>query len=120
MEHDWRELSQWEYALLQKMLTLDFPGSHIYKNQAKRALVRNVDDGYLEFLVPEEMEVAKGAQFKHFALVETPFRDADGVPASFILHERNGRLWMLERYKADSSELLLQMPPLDDLSVRLI
>lgn len=118
---DWREPSAWEHSLLSAILSADFEGNAQYRDQLQVIMVRECDaENQLEITVPRARVIDTSARVKRDALAEAAFLDTDGVPASFILHEKDGAIWFLEKFKADSSPIINKMPTVSQLTIRAI
>ena len=108
-----REISEGERQLLDRLLVDPFPGQPELKRQLASARVRTIDDhGCLEFSV---RGVPK-AEVIHRVPVEGEYDDADGVTAHVLLHVVDGNVRELEIFKEDGSEIC-QAPTVDSLRI---
>lgn len=105
-EVEWRRPSPSESALVERMLTRDFPGVKELRSQfASGILVREVDpEGSFKIRVPEHGPVAPVA---HRVPVEAETADLDGMPIIFLHHVIDGRLDELEFFRGDGEPLLV-------------
>ncbi|MEY4394995.1 MAG: hypothetical protein EBT92_18940 [Planctomycetes bacterium] len=96
-----RELKVEERALLERLLSTDFPGKEELLVQIRHCLVRGIDeDGSLEFDVQTTVDVPN---VKRGVLTEGEFYDTDGGIAHVLLHVVDGKVKELEFYKQDGS-----------------
>lgn len=99
----WRELTTDEMALLERLLSPDFPGKEELLAQIRHCLVKVIDeDGSLEFDVQSTVDVP-GVQ--RGVLTEGEFQDIDGGTAHVLLHVVDGKVKELEFYKEDGSRV---------------
>ena len=105
----WRRLTAFEAAILDKLLSTDFPGRPELLAQVSAALVRQIDvGGSLEF----DAESTAAAPVKRRIPIEAQAKDLDGTWIHALLHVVGGRVKELEFYKDDSSKIL-EIPPLE-------
>lgn len=110
---EFRELVEAERALIEALLSFDFPGSKELMAQLPGLLARRVDDdGSLVFRVRGSPSakvrggpVVEGSYPEDALATETPVR------VNVILHVKDGNLRMLEVYKDDSSPLTSPLDP---------
>jgi len=106
---EWRRLTAFEAAILDKLLSTDFPGRPELLEQVSAALVRQIDgEGSLEF----DAKSTAVAPVKRSVPIQAQAKDLDGIWIHALLHVVGGRVKELEFYKDDSSKIL-QMPPLE-------
>lgn len=103
---DWRPLEPRERAVLDRLLTAEFPGRDRLAAQARTALVRQIDDeGSLRFRVEGAPAVVTGR-----VPAEGSYQDGDdpfGPRVNLLLHVVGGRLHELEVFKDDSMSIHL-------------
>jgi ribosomal-protein-alanine N-acetyltransferase len=117
----WRAPTEWEAGLFKKLLQADFPGHDVYAEQALAAKVREIDqENQLTFFIPDSAPILTGVAAKKWALVEGNYEDRDGASVSLILHAENGRLRMLEKFKAALAPVIDESPPLEQVSVKIL
>ena len=110
MNEEFREMTEYEYDLIQKLLSIDFPGREALAKQIKSSVVRKIDnEGSLEFLV----NGAPMAQVERRIPIEAEAKDADGVAIHALLHVVTGLVKELEIYKDDSSSVI-KMPSIPE------
>lgn len=121
IQENWRKPSEWEARLFQKLLSANFPGHDIYAKQAETAEVREMDEEeQLEFRLAENAPTVTGDAARKRALVEGHYLDADERDVALILHAKNGKLRMLEKYKSWITPVELKTPDLDSITVNLL
>ena len=100
MTSELRSPTDCERAILDVLLSADFPGRDTVRALLADAEVRTIDeDGSLEIICtsPLKAEVVKQVPVEAYAT------DADGVTAEILLHVRNGKPVELEVFKRDAS-----------------
>lgn len=103
MEEVWRDPTAAERNLLERLLSVDFPGGRQLASQVKRCLVRQLDlDGSLAFRV----DASDFASVKRRVPVEAEAVDSDGVVIHALLHVVDGLVTELEICKEDGSAIL--------------
>lgn len=118
---EWREPTDWEARLLQKLLSADFPGHEIFATQAKSARVREVDEEeQLEFQIAKGAPTVQGDYAGPCAVVEGHYMDLDGRDVALMIHVDRGKLRLLEKYKSWITPVELKTPDLDSISVNLL
>ena len=114
-EAEFRALSEEERTLIKTLLSLEFPGSKELLAQLPVLLARRVDeDGSLLFSVRSSSSTLAG--MRGGVAVEGSYpEDApateNAIRVNALLHVREGKLWMLEIYKDDSSPLAGPIDP---------
>ncbi len=94
-EFQWRRPTPYEAALLRALCSLNFPENDTYMEQTECCEVTEIDEeGQLAFRVPEQMKRASKWQKP---VAEARFYQGSDW-ASFLLHVRDGELWMLEKF----------------------
>jgi hypothetical protein len=113
MENTFRSLDVNEIALLNKLLDHDFQGRDALRIQLSSVTGRRTDEhGCLELKTDEAIE----AHAEIGSPTEGRCQDVDGVAIVVMLHVRKGKLYMLEMFKEDGSEIL-KAPKAEDLRV---
>lgn len=108
-----RPLSEFEKLLLEKLFELDFVGREELRQQFSGLLAKHIDDnGSLEFKVHSSTV----APIEKVVIAEARCPDSDTdekhpVHVNILLHVKDGKLWMLEIYKDDSSPILRRPNP---------
>ena len=115
-----RPMTQYEQAVLDRMLELPFEGRDELRRQSKHALVREIADagdhaGSIEFKVEGDSR----AFVRWSVPVEGRGRDSDGAEVDFLLHLKAGIIDTLEVVKADGSNIT-RMPSAETLDVALL
>jgi hypothetical protein len=114
VEMHFRQPTQPEREVIQKLLTATFPGKDAISKQLESCLVKRIDgEGSLE-LKPNDL--VKPAKVEKRIPVEAQGRDNDGIYVHFLLHVNEGVVKELEIYKDDGSPIK-QMPQPDHLQV---
>jgi Domain of unknown function (DUF6984) len=106
----WRELTEYETSLLNRMLENDFPGRDELRAQVEDCLVETVesygdDYGSIRFKAGVE---APGPGWHNVAVTATAM-DRDGIPISYLLHVIDGSLLELEIVK-NSDDVMKRRP----------
>lgn len=113
-EENFREPSEFERRVMQRLLTVPFPGKDEIATQLNGVQVRTIDDeGSLELHPPRAARVAVAEKL---IPVEAQASDEDGVYVHFLLYAREGFVNELEIYKDDGTPIK-QMPKPDALEV---
>ncbi len=101
-----RELTDYERRVIDKLLEGDFPGRAALSEQITNSLVRELDaDGCLEFDVRTDVK----AIVKDRIPTEGEYDDIDSITVHILLHVVDGKVNELEIYKDDGSQVI-QMP----------
>lgn len=113
-DSDWREPSSLEASLLARLLRAEFPGSLSLRQQAKSALVRDLDEnGSFGILAT----VGDDAVVRHRVPVEGEYTDRDGVAVHVLIHVVDGRLDELEIFRDDSEPIVCSAVSANNLRV---
>ena len=105
-----RTLGAAERQLLERLLSVDFPGRHELLLQVETALVEPIDsEGSLRFVISSNV----AAPVVRRIPIEAQCQDADGMWIHALLHVVKGRISELEFYKDDSSPII-RMPTRDE------
>lgn len=108
-----RQLTDNERRLVNRLLEKDFPGRDAISEQVNEALVKQIDEnGSLEF----DVGIAPKAVSKFRIPTEGEIEDIDGVIVHVLLHVVDGRVSELEIFKEDNSPVK-KMP--DPIALRL-
>jgi len=108
---EWRHLTEFEKALLDKLLSISFIGRDELVAQIQLALVRQVDEeGSVEFNIDSS---TPSAQVERRIPIEMQAKDQDGIWVHALLHVVHGRVKELALYKDDSSRIV-EKPQLED------
>jgi hypothetical protein len=102
IENNFRSLTRDERALIEKMLSDPFPGRDELRSQLEVATAKRIDrEGSLA------LHVSSGPLAAAVRSVPTEAwcPDRDGVMIRLLLHIRNGRMFELEMYKDDGTEI---------------
>lgn len=103
IESTFRKLNESELDLLVFLLSQDFPGRDILKEQLKTCKVMTIDkEGGLKFDIKSDST----APVIRRVPIEAEMLDADGIKVHILLHVINGKLSELEFYKDDGSEII--------------
>lgn len=106
-----RNLTDRESQILNRMLNQLSGDQTTLVDQASMAKVDIIDEeGSLRFHLPTS--VIPVDNITERVPVTASCEDCDGVPIYFLLHIVDGKLWELEVYKADGSQIL--NPPTAD------
>lgn len=101
---NWRDLTEDERGLIEKLLSPAFPGRDALLSQLKSAsAVTALDDGTLDLQVAPD---APRAAVTSRVPVEGQTRDADGIAILILLHVVNGHLHELEIVRGDDGPIL--------------
>jgi hypothetical protein len=119
MSQGWRPLTDHERQLVEKLLSVEFPGCEVLRAQLKTARVSTIDqDGSLEFRVS-----GPPANVEQRVPTEGYYFDAEGAgqrPAvHLLLHVVGGMLNELEVYKDDGSPIEMPLDIVDLCQLRL-
>lgn len=104
-EEEFRQPTEWEQKVLTKLLELPFQGCNELRQQLDGLHVKQIDEnGSLNFEVASESRTP----YERGLAVEATCSDVDNQNLSdskihLLLHLRDGKMWMLEIYKDDSS-----------------
>jgi hypothetical protein len=115
MPPDYRNMTQWEKDVLDRLLSMDFPGCSELREQANHSTVRDVTEygdnyGSIEFSIDDAYKHYR-ALVRQRVPVEGETRDSDGVSVYVLLHVINGVLNELEIYKSDSRPMKTRPAP---------
>lgn len=106
-----RDMAGRESQILNRMLDQLPRDQATLADQANVAKVRLIDEeGSLRFSLPKS--VVPASSITERVPVTASFEDCDGMPIYLLLHIVDGKLWELEIYKADGSQIL--NPPTAD------
>jgi hypothetical protein len=112
METGFRQLTERERRIVEKLLETEFPGRYALREQIGSVTAKQIEeDGTLI------LRCASGppSPTRHTLAVEGKCKDADGMIISVMLHvDKDGFMNMLEIYKYDMSPIINQ-PSADDL-----
>lgn len=113
MSRAWRQLTDNERRLVEKLLSPEFPGCEALRAQLDTARVSVIDqDGSLQFRVS-----GPSAKVTQRVATEAYYFDAEGTglrPAvHLLLHVVDGMLNELEVYKDDGSPIAIPLAKLD-------
>lgn len=111
-----RDLRPHEQALLQRLLSRDFPGNASLREQAKNVKVAQECGCGCPSIVFAVSANARPAEVLQRVPVEAEYRDADGMGLHFLLHVNDGFLRELEMFREDS-EPIKELPWADVLVV---
>lgn len=104
-EKEFRNPTASEFAIIEKLVTLDFPGSLELRSQLDGMLVRPFedDDNYGSI----EIKVSNGqpAHTEQRVPVQARANDTDGIAVDCLLHINEGKMSELEFFKVDGSML---------------
>lgn len=109
-----RPLTSEERRILEKLLSLDFVGRKELMQQLPGLLVRDkkVDnEGSIEFEVNSNVRAPVGGMVAEGRCPDINTSEANPAYINLLLHVRDGRLWLLEFYKDDSSQILQRPDP---------
>lgn len=113
MSRAWRQLTDRERRLVEKLLSPEFPGCEALRSQLETARVSAIDaDGSLQFRVSgpsAEVEQRVPTEGYYFDAEDGGLRPAVHV----LLHVVDGRLDELEVYKDDGSPIMVPLDILD-------
>lgn len=113
MARAWRQLTDHERRLVEKLLSPEFPGCEALRAQLKTARVSTIDqDGSLQFRVsgpPANVEQRVPAEGYYFDAEGDELRPAVHV----LLHVVGGMLNELEVYKDDGSPIEIPLDRVD-------
>ena len=104
MESEFRQLSDRERGLLEKLLGASFPGRDELRTQLSSVTAKQIlEDGTLKL----RCELGVPSPSKHGLAWEAMWKDADGGDGTVMLHlDRNGFMNMLEIIKYDSTPII--------------
>jgi catechol 2,3-dioxygenase-like lactoylglutathione lyase family enzyme len=103
-----RNMTSFERALVDGLLSEDFPGRDALRAQLERASVETLDEhGCLQFRV----EAGPPAPVELTVPVEAEAQDADGGGLHMLLFVRDGVLDGLEFFRDDGAQILKVPPP---------
>lgn len=114
-EEEFRQSTEREQKVLAKLLELPFEGCTELRQQLDGLRVKRIDEnGSLNFEVTSETR----APYERGLAVEATCPDVDSQNLSdpkihLLLHLREGKMWMLEIYKDDSSRVKRDPDPKD-------
>lgn len=120
MSGAWRQPTDNERRLIEKLLSRDFPGRDALRVQLEAAHVLTIDkEGSLQFRAS-----GPSADVKHRVLAEGYYLDRDGVEngpvVNVLLHVVDGMLNELEIYKDDGSAVERTLEELDVAELHLV
>lgn len=107
-----RRLSDYERAVIRRLLERPFAGVEEARLQAEHALARDMQDeqgdnyGTIELLT-----CPRAADAFSTLIIEASSNDSDGTPVTAILHARRGVLRVLEFLKEDGTPLRAKPAP---------
>jgi hypothetical protein len=108
-----RFLTEYELAVLQRLLETDFSGRDVIAEQVKHLIVRQIDlSGTLEFHHHDASESIAESHIPAAGEAD----DMDGVKILFLLHVAQGKAKKLEIYREDHSPPK-RLPPPEELRV---
>jgi hypothetical protein len=108
-EEQYRAPDEWETAVLNRLLSHDFPERTAVIRQLEGSKVRTVDlEGSIEFLIGPQDAIDPGALG---VVVEGEAEDSDGVTLHFMLHVARGMVKELEIYREDGGQILGRVNP---------
>lgn len=106
-------ISESKRKVIEKLLEPQFVGVEELRQQVPSLLVKQCDEnGSIQ--LKAESSICSRVQDGPVAEARYPdanTNDTNGVCVNVLLHVKNGRLWMLEIYKDDSSRVLSQPEP---------
>jgi hypothetical protein len=110
-EPQFRPLTNAERAILEALVPRGDPATHALAAQLDHAQVKQID-------CEESLQFSGDFTDVGSTIIsEAKYRDADSMPetqggphVNIILHARNQKLWMLEFYKDDGTEILISRP----------
>jgi hypothetical protein len=107
MENIYRQPTNDEFELLNRMLEVDFQGAKELKHQLAGLLVKSLDKG-IDNYDSIELKVSSGRSVKVEKRVPVVARayDSDGTPIEVLLHVLNGQLNELEVIKFDGTPIV--------------
>jgi hypothetical protein len=112
-DDDWRELSEYESAILTRLLEIEFQGRNEIQSQLAGCVVRQICGlGTIRFKVKS----GSLAKVNWFIPVEATACDSDGYLIHYLLHVENGRIAELEIY-TDTTFDIKRIPKPDELFV---
>lgn len=122
-EHvSWRPLKDWERRIIERLLSVPFPGRDALLDQLKQAVASTLvnekgipldDGGSLLIKTTSCMRACVKARVP----VEGKLLDVDGIVIHYLLFVGDdGMMYMLDIFKEDSSKVLQHAKP-DDLEV---
>ena len=112
-DDDWRDLTEYEWAILNRLLERDFPGRNELRIQLTGCkVIRICGDGTIKF----KIESGNAASVTSRVPVEAVASDADGIPIYYLLHVVNGFVAELEIYNAATFDIK-RTPHPDELRV---
>lgn len=115
---NFRPLSKLERKIIKRLFDLDFLGREELLQQFSDLKVKQIDDnGSLRFQVRSSVV----SPIQRGPVVEARYCDSDAteinrVCVNILLHVKDGKMWMLEIYK-DNSSPVLRKPRLDELEL---
>lgn len=105
---EYRELTDYENKLVDRLLSEGFDGRDAISAQVRASRVKQIDkEGSLEFQVSGGSAVTSGFRIP----VEGWFEDTDGMLVHVLLHVVSGRISELEIYKDDGSPIVQMADP---------
>jgi hypothetical protein len=113
IETEFRPISDFERSIILRLLELDFPGNDALKEQVRGLEAKCVDhEGSLELNVSSDII----ANIPANPAVEGYYADGEqknpfGPYVRILLHIRNGKMWLMEIYKDDGTEIKRQPSP---------
>ena len=112
-DEDWRELTKYEHAILNRLFERDFPGRNELQTQiAGCKVMRICGDGTIKF----KIESGNAASVTSSVPVEAVASDADGHSIHYLLHIINGYVEELEIY-TDTTFDIIRIPHPDELCI---
>jgi hypothetical protein len=109
MDTSYRALTSYEHALLERLLSVEFPGRDQLRNQLKVVTARSTDVGGMLSL---QVDPSLAANVKGRVPTEGQCADVDGIMIHVLLHVVDGTMRELETYKDDGSAV--RKPPSPD------
>lgn len=118
MKKEYRQLTNLERHILDRLLSREFPGRDKLGQQISSGLVRIINEykdnwGSLEFNISSNVKASVTSRIP----VQGILNDSDGVPIQIFLHVVNGKVDELEIVKADNSPL---KSPIDPKKIRVV
>lgn len=112
-ETEYRALSKLERKVIEKLLELNFAGRDELKRQIPDLLAKRIDDnGSLRLTVQSCIRSKiKGGPVAEARYPDTNTDATNRAQVNLLLHVKEGKLWMLEIYKDDSTPVLKQPNP---------
>jgi len=112
-EEDFRQPTDWERRLLDRLFEASFSGREELLRQMKDAQVRTIDEyGSLGLKVTDRVP----APVKNRIPVEGEFDDIDGVPIGVLLFVSHGVAYELQIYRLDGGPII-KLPDPSELRV---